>query len=79
MTTFTYQAIDLTGNRVQGALDAVSRRAVSRQLTQKYLTPVSIAEQAAASGVFSDRVPRSVICAFYGKLATLLKAGMPLA
>ena len=79
MTTFTYEAIDLTGNRVQGALDAVSRRAVTRQLSQKSLTPVSIAEQAAASGVFSDRVPRSVICAFYGKLATLLKAGMPLA
>jgi general secretion pathway protein F/type IV pilus assembly protein PilC len=79
MTTFTYEAIDLTGNRVQGALDAVSRRAVTRQLSQKSLTPVSIAEQAAASGIFSDRVPRSVICAFYGKLATLLKAGMPLA
>lgn len=79
MPVFTYEAIDQKGNREHGVMDAASKRALTRQLSQKSLNPISIAEQVTGHGIFRDHVPRSVVSAFYGKLATLLRAGMPLA
>lgn len=77
MPVFTYEAIDQKGNREHGVMDAASKRALTRQLSQKSLNPISIAEQVTGHGIFRDHVPRSVVSAFYGKLATLLRAGMP--
>jgi type II secretory pathway component PulF len=78
MAKFAYKARALTGNAVEGVLEAESDRAVSAHLAGKGLFPVLIrAETAAASESGAVRMPRrSDVGQFISELSELLEAGV---
>ncbi len=86
MATFTYEARDRSGRRVNGTLTADSRQAALRDLDRQELLPIDLkaAEDSAATASSGGlRIGRKVISTrklamFYSQLADLLDAGVPL-
>ena len=90
MATFTYTAIDRTGKRTEGTLDAADKRAAQVLLEKSGRIPVSIKEgaapKAAASGTkwwqlaasTSTKMSQREVLLFTEELADLLSAGMTL-
>lgn len=76
---FLYEAVDPSGQKSGGVIDAGSRRAAIQQLTKRNLTPVALHEKSLKTGVVRAAIPRSELAAFYEKMSEMLKAGMPLA
>src|SRR5262245_12998752 len=78
--TFAYRAVDATGRRTRGEVSAATPAAVARELEQRGLFPLDVAEGAtkASEGGFSFGRRRAVLD-FTRTLAALLPAGMPLA
>jgi len=82
MPTFSYTAKTTDGQSVRGVLSADNQSAALRMLDEKALFPVSISEGAVASGRSLLGRPKGVklrhLSVFYGQLADLLRAGVPL-
>ncbi len=81
MPSYTYRAVSSTGEQVDGVLTAENHQVALRQLEEQSLYPVHVKEGVAESNVpFSGggRVKSSHLTIFYGQLADLLKAGVPL-
>ena len=84
MAEFIYRALDRSGVSVAGALKAENRSAAFRQVTQKGLQPVEIAEKQSEDDAslgtlpWGGRVSQAVVEAFTRELANLLTAGVSL-
>ena len=75
MPQFAYQALDPTGNRLSGTLDAPSRTEAYRQLESLQLAPLELRESTAPESTL--RLNRAKLIFFTGELADLLDAGLP--
>jgi general secretion pathway protein F/type IV pilus assembly protein PilC len=80
MPDFTYVALAKTGVRSTGTLTATSEREAAAQLDAKGLFPVEVRQARSASkgGRFHRGVSGRLLATFYGQLADLLQAGVPL-
>src|ERR687897_592801 len=80
MPDFTYVALAKTGLRSTGTLTATSERDAAALLDAKGLFPVEVrpARSAAKGGRFRRGVSGRQLATFYGQLADLLQAGVPL-
>ena len=83
MTTYSYKAIDSSGNATNGSLEAGSQSDAVAKLKKLKLSPITISQASAKSSkkkLFgSKNVTKSDISNFTTRLASLLKAKMPLA
>jgi len=86
MPTYLYKATELSGNVVEGSLEAAEEKSVIEKLHDLGLIPIRIhlpKETQASSvnisfGAFSGRItPRDVLI-FTQELSTLIEAGLPL-
>lgn len=82
MPTYSYKAVDSQGNSSDGTLVAESQQAAFNLLNERALFPVHIAEggEAAKAQLLSGRrrIKLRQVAAFYGQLADLLRAGVPM-
>lgn len=79
MPTFVYEAVDFSGRKLDGMVEAGSRRAAVQQLTRTHLTPINLSEKILKQQFGRSGIPTSELAAFYEKMSEMLKAGMPLA
>ncbi len=80
MPMFSYKAVDQKGAHVQGTLVADNQQAAMGQLADKALFPIVVAEGSEAQSSFLGRqktVRSRHLTVFYGQLADLLRAGVP--
>jgi general secretion pathway protein F/type IV pilus assembly protein PilC len=80
MPDFTFVALAKTGARSTGTVTANSEREAAAQLDARGLFPVEVrpARSASAGGRFRRGVGGRNLATFYGQLADLLQAGVPL-
>lgn len=86
MPSFSYTAIDKTGKRVTGTIDAASASTASQSLKQRQLRPVSIKTVSSGPGLLSKlqigsknkKVKLKDLVVFTRQLATMINAGVPL-
>lgn len=79
MPTFAYRAVDQTGRRSRGRIDAASTHLVTRELEQRGLVALDVTETAAAQAGSGLGFGRSrAVLEFTRAIAALLPAGMPL-
>lgn len=79
MPDFTYEALAATGKRDHGTLTAGSEREVIAMLDARGLFPVRIlANKAAHKQPGGKRLRSRFLAQFFGQLADLLRAGVPL-
>ncbi len=78
MASYRYNAIDQSGQRVNGMLAGASERAVLMELESRRLTPIrlQLKHEVKASGL--RQIPVRRLAGAYQQLADLLKAGVPL-
>ncbi len=80
MPTYSYQALDAKGQRVQGTEEAQDKARLVAQLTSKGFQPVSIKRTRAISSLWEagKRLHHEDLLYLTGELADLLDAGVPL-
>lgn len=82
MNQFQYVALNATGQKVNGALEAESEAAVLRVLEEKNLFPLEVQAEATAKQtrfvLFKRRVRNRDVGVLYGQLADLIGSGVPL-
>lgn len=80
MPSYTYRAISEAGQPVNGILTAENYQVALRQLEEQALFPVKVTEGIASKGgvLGKRRVKSSHLTTFYGQLADLLRAGVPM-
>jgi len=83
MTTFSYVARDMKGNRVAGTIDAGNQRDATSQLSAKSLFPIEVKlvdtqSSFAAMTKRTRRVKGQTMATFYSQLASLLRSGVPM-
>lgn len=81
MRTFRYQAVDASGKRVAGVLQAETARAARERLRAQGYLPVRLDPVSASSLVLFGRrqhLPASALVLLTRQLSTLLNAGLPL-
>jgi type II secretory pathway component PulF len=80
MPSFSYKAVSGDGQQVSGVLTAENYQVALRQLEEQALFPVEVSEGAKQTNVpFSGgRVKTAQLTTFYGQLADLLRAGVPI-
>lgn len=80
MPSYTYKAVSAEGEPVSGVLTAENYQVALRQLEEKTLYPVKVTEGIDQGGgsLGRRRVSNSQLTIFYGQLADLLKAGVPM-
>jgi type IV pilus assembly protein PilC len=85
MPSFEYTALDKTGKRVAGTMEAASAAVASQALKQRELRPISLKE--AKGGSILDKLPFNPkrqkvklkdLVIFTRQLATMINAGVPL-
>ena len=84
LATYSYKAIDSSGNSVEATLEAKDQPAAVAKLKELKLLPISLSLASASSSkkkklLGSKKVTKSDISNFTTRLAALLKAKMPLA
>lgn len=87
MATFQYKAIDETGNKITGQVEADSQELVNHLLEEKGLLPVSIKKVKGKSGggskssgstLFAKKLKTKELILYTKQLRTMLKAGIPI-
>jgi type IV pilus assembly protein PilC len=90
MPTFTYKALDKSGQEITGTVDSENRQAAIRELQQKGYIPIQIIEQGKEKTIplptktitstikKAKKIKPSVLLTFIQQLSTLLTAGVPL-
>ncbi len=83
MPAFDYLALNTTGRKTRGALEADSPRGARQQLRAKGLTPLEVHETKQrtekSNSIFStNALPGAELAMITRQLATLIQAGMPL-
>jgi type IV pilus assembly protein PilC len=79
MSTYVFKAIDLTGGKARGEVEADSKQAVSDQLKQRGLIVLDIADKHSSREIefaFAKRVKASELAIFSRQLSTMISAGM---
>jgi type IV pilus assembly protein PilC len=79
MTTYAFKAIDLTGVKAAGEVEAESKQAVSDQLKQRGLIVLDIADKQGSRKIelgFTKSVKASELAIFSRQLATMITSGM---
>src|SRR5271165_2784936 len=79
MSTYVFKAIDLTGGKARGEVEADSKQAVSDQLKQRGLIVLDIADKHASREIeisFLKTVKARDLAIFSRQLATMISAGM---
>ncbi|MCW3026197.1 MAG: type secretion system family protein, partial [Solirubrobacterales bacterium] len=79
MSTYVFKAIDLTGGKARGEVEADSKQAVSDQLKQRGLIVLDIADKHSSRQIefaFAKRVKASELAIFSRQLSTMISAGM---
>jgi type IV pilus assembly protein PilC len=79
MTTYAFKAIDLTGVKAAGEVEADSKQAVSDQLKQRGLIVLDIADKHSSRQIelgFTKSVKAAELAIFSRQLATMITSGM---
>jgi type IV pilus assembly protein PilC len=79
MSTYVFKAMDLTGVRAHGEVEAESKQAVSDQLKQRGLIVLDISDKHGSREIelaFMKRVKASELAIFSRQLSTMITAGM---
>lgn len=79
MSTYVFKAIDLTGGKARGEVEAESKQAVSDQLKSRGLIVLDIADKHASRQIelaFMKTVKASELAIFSRQLATMISSGM---
>jgi type IV pilus assembly protein PilC len=79
MTTYAFKAIDLSGGKAAGEVEADSKQAVSDQLKQRGLIVLDIADKHGSRQIelgFTKSVKASELAIFSRQLATMISSGM---
>src|SRR6202035_120122 len=79
MSTYVFKAIDLTGGKARGEVEADSKQAVSDQLKQRGLIVLDIADKHSSREIelaFMKRVKAGELAIFSRQLATMINSGM---
>src|SRR5438270_1933790 len=79
MATYAFKAIDLSGVKAAGELEADSKQAVSDQLKQRGLIVLDIADKHASREIelgFLKRVKAGELAVFSRQLSTMINSGM---
>jgi len=79
MSTFVFKAIDLTGGKARGEVEADSKQAVSDQLKQRGLIVLEIEDKHSSRQIelaFLKTVKASELAIFSRQLATMISSGM---
>ncbi len=79
MSTYVFKAIDLTGGKARGEVEADSKQAVSDQLKQRGLIVLEIADKHSSKEIelaFLKTVKASELAVFSRQLATMITSGM---
>ncbi|TWU39130.1 Type II secretion system protein F [Novipirellula aureliae] len=85
MPVFSYIARDMSGKQVSGTIEATGPREVAAILSERSLFPVTVEDTTQSSrGSFASvfgrkqKVNGQTMSIFYGQLASLLRAGVPM-
>jgi type IV pilus assembly protein PilC len=79
MSTYVFKAIDLTGGKARGEVEAESKQAVSDQLKQRGLIVLDIADKHSSREIqfgFAKRVKAGELAVFSRQLSTMISSGM---
>jgi type IV pilus assembly protein PilC len=79
MSTYVFKAMDLTGGKARGELEADSKQAVSDQLKQRGLIVLEIADKHASREIelsFLKSVKAGELAVFSRQLSTMISSGM---
>jgi type IV pilus assembly protein PilC len=79
MSTYVFKAIDLTGGKARGEVEADSKQAVSDQLKQRGLIVLDISDKHGSREIelkFLKRVKANDLAIFSRQLATMISSGM---
>jgi type IV pilus assembly protein PilC len=79
MSTYVFKAIDLTGAKARGEVEADSKQAVSDQLKQRGLIVLDIADKRTSREIqlgFMKSVKPSELAVFSRQLSTMISSGM---
>src|SRR3954453_14859167 len=79
MSTYVFKAIDLTGGKARGEVEAESKQAVSDQLKQRGLIVLDIADKHSSREIelaFTKRVKANELAVFSRQLSTMISSGM---
>jgi type IV pilus assembly protein PilC len=79
MSTFVFKAVDLTGGKSRGELEAESKQAVSDQLKARGLIVLDISDKHASREIelaFLKTVKASELAVFARQLSTMISSGM---
>jgi type IV pilus assembly protein PilC len=79
MSTYVFKAIDLSGGKAKGEVEADSKQAVSDQLKSRGLIVLDIADKHSSKQIelsFMKRVKAADLAVFSRQLATMISSGM---
>jgi type IV pilus assembly protein PilC len=79
MSTYVFKAIDVTGGKARGEVEADSKQAVSDQLKHRGLIVLDIADKHSSREIelgFAKRVKAAELAVFSRQLSTMISAGM---
>jgi type IV pilus assembly protein PilC len=79
MSTYVFKAVDLTGGKARGEVEADSKQAVSDQLKQRGLIVLDIADKHSSREIqleFAKRVKANELAIFSRQLSTMISSGM---
>jgi len=79
MSTYVFKAIDLTGGKARGEVEADSKQAVSDQLKQRGLIVLDIADKHSSREIelaFLQKVKPTELAIFARQLSTMISSGM---
>jgi len=79
MSTYVFKAIDLTGGKARGEVEADSKQAVADQLKQRGLVVLDIADKHSSKNIeisFLKRAKANDLAIFSRQLATMISSGM---
>src|SRR5271170_5027627 len=79
MRTYVFKAIDVSGGKARGEVEAESKQAVSDQLKQRGLIVLDIADKHSSKEIefgFMKRVKATELAIFSRQLSTMISSGM---
>src|SRR6478752_637686 len=79
MSTYVFKAIDLTGGKARGEVEAESKQAVADQLKQRGLIVLDISDKHGSREIelsFLKRVKANELAVFSRQLSTMISSGM---
>jgi type IV pilus assembly protein PilC len=79
MSTYVFKALDLSGGKARGEVEADSKQAVADQLKQRGLVVLDIADKHSSRQIelaFMKRVKASDLAVFSRQLSTMISSGM---